>query len=81
DLEHLEIINQAQSLRHLVTLPSCGLASSGPVSQLELGTSTTILNSLHKTVSNKADGRIWLCHSPRFGWSNLQIREDRPVIR
>ncbi|GJV60926.1 ribonuclease H-like domain-containing protein [Tanacetum coccineum] len=39
------------------------------------------LNSLHKTVSNKAGGRIWLCHSPRFGWSNLQIREDRPVIR
>ncbi|GKA79712.1 hypothetical protein Tco_0786308 [Tanacetum coccineum] len=34
----LEIINQAQSLRHL----------------LESGTSTTILNSLHKTVINKA---------------------------
>ncbi|GKC46082.1 retrovirus-related pol polyprotein from transposon TNT 1-94 [Tanacetum coccineum] len=30
DLEHLEIINQAQSLRHLVTLPPCGLATSGP---------------------------------------------------
>ncbi|GKB98377.1 putative reverse transcriptase domain-containing protein [Tanacetum coccineum] len=30
DLEPLEIINQAQSLRHLITLPSCGLATSGP---------------------------------------------------
>nr|GEU65070.1 hypothetical protein [Tanacetum cinerariifolium] len=26
-------------------------------------------------------GGIWLCHSPVFGWSNLRIREDRPVIR
>ncbi|GJX69637.1 hypothetical protein Tco_0305364 [Tanacetum coccineum] len=28
--EHLEIINQAQSLRHLETLPSCKLETSGP---------------------------------------------------
>ncbi|GJW62168.1 hypothetical protein Tco_0111503 [Tanacetum coccineum] len=34
-----------------------------------------------ETVSNKAGGRIWLCHSPEFGWSNLRIRKDRPVIR
>ncbi|GJZ90471.1 hypothetical protein Tco_0662398 [Tanacetum coccineum] len=49
---HLEIINQAQSLCHLVTLPSCELATSGPtwyehvamdlVSQREIGTFTTI---------------------------------------
>nr|GEU98604.1 putative reverse transcriptase domain-containing protein [Tanacetum cinerariifolium] len=32
-------------------------------------------------ISNKARGRIWLYYSPVFGWSNLQIREDRPVIR
>nr|GEW17008.1 hypothetical protein [Tanacetum cinerariifolium] len=31
--------------------------------------------------SKKAVGRTWLCHSPVFGWSNLRIREDRPVIR
>nr|GEW37381.1 reverse transcriptase domain-containing protein [Tanacetum cinerariifolium] len=31
--------------------------------------------------SNKARGQIWLCHSSVFGWSNLRIREDRPVIR
>ncbi|GKB92140.1 hypothetical protein Tco_0964412, partial [Tanacetum coccineum] len=29
-LRYLEIINQAQSLRHLETLPSCELATSGP---------------------------------------------------
>ncbi|GJY10271.1 ribonuclease H-like domain-containing protein [Tanacetum coccineum] len=34
-----------------------------------------------KYVSNKACGRIWLCHSPEFGWINLWIREDRHVIR
>ncbi|GJS37466.1 hypothetical protein Tco_0535848 [Tanacetum coccineum] len=32
-------------------------------------------------VNNKARGRTWLCHSPEYGWSNLRIREDRPVIR
>ncbi|GKA79718.1 transposase, Ptta/En/Spm, transposase, Tnp1/En/Spm-like protein [Tanacetum coccineum] len=32
-------------------------------------------------ISNKACGRIWLCHSPESGWINLLIREDRPVIR
>ncbi|GJX49357.1 hypothetical protein Tco_0276202 [Tanacetum coccineum] len=40
----------------------CGIR----VAELESGTSTTILHSLHKTVSNKAGGRIWLCHSPRI---------------
>ncbi|GJY52530.1 reverse transcriptase domain-containing protein [Tanacetum coccineum] len=34
DLEYdpLAIINQCTSLRHLITLPSCGLATSGPTS-------------------------------------------------
>ncbi|GJT11086.1 retrovirus-related pol polyprotein from transposon TNT 1-94 [Tanacetum coccineum] len=29
----------------------------------------------------EARGRTWLCHSPEYGWSNLRIREDRPVIK
>ncbi|GJY34256.1 hypothetical protein Tco_0418725 [Tanacetum coccineum] len=32
-------------------------------------TSTTILINLHKIVNNKAGGRIWLCHLPRFMYS------------
>ncbi|GKA06048.1 hypothetical protein Tco_0685168 [Tanacetum coccineum] len=34
-----------------------------------------------KTISNKVEGKIWLCHAHVFGWNNLRIREDRPVIR
>nr|GEV35352.1 hypothetical protein [Tanacetum cinerariifolium] len=37
--------------------------------------------NIYKQSDNKAGGQIWLCHSTVFGWSNLRIHEDRPVIR
>nr|GEV47584.1 putative ribonuclease H-like domain-containing protein [Tanacetum cinerariifolium] len=51
------------------------------VKQLESGTFTSIFkyHALKQLAIKR--GRIWLCHSPVFGWSNLRIREDRPVIR
>ncbi|GKB63487.1 hypothetical protein Tco_0919673, partial [Tanacetum coccineum] len=47
----------------------------------QVDTTSIFICTCTKIVSNKVEGRIWLCHSPVFGWSNLRIREDRPVIR
>ncbi|GKF68634.1 hypothetical protein Tco_0198313 [Tanacetum coccineum] len=54
----------------------------GDIHLLVRGVSISIFAcSCNKTVSNKACGRIWLCHLPESGRINLRIREDRPVIR
>ncbi|GJR76971.1 hypothetical protein Tco_0089336 [Tanacetum coccineum] len=46
----------------------------------QVDTTSIFICTCTKTVSNKVEGRIWLCYLPVFGWSNLRIREDRPVI-
>ncbi|GKB23129.1 DNA/RNA-binding protein Alba-like protein [Tanacetum coccineum] len=68
------------AVEHLVTGEMMQMSTSAH--SRAVGTFTSIFKyPVLITVSNNAGGRIWLCHSPVFGWSNLRICEDRLVIR